>query len=268
MHSKVIGSGAVAVSLALVLAACGNGGAPGGTTTYKKVGSFGVTTVGTGKTASGVFYKVPNGIAVPNTVTGQTEDTCTVQKFSQTEVPVQPSPGSDQQFSALDAGAALTLKQGTNTLATVPKSQTLAAANLVLYIASSGIPADLSGATLDIPGAADGFPATTVALPADPGAFTISPKTNITKDTAFTWDNSSAGASMVLGTFQTVGTNTVYVSCLAKDDGSFAFPDATKTAMTANGFTSSGFLTANKTVFTTKAQGDALLIVGFSRSSN
>jgi hypothetical protein len=265
--------GLVAISsLALVLTACPQLPDESGTipAKYTKLGIVGITNTALGsKAASGSFYKVPKSITQPPTATGGALDTCTVSKFSTTTPAITPPvPGSDQQLTALDAGAELTLKKGTDVLAVLRQGSGAGGPGNLPFYSAIGITVDTVGSTLEIPGATDGFPAMTVTMPAELAAFTFGPKTGVTKDTTFTWTAPTTGAYLVFGASAFVGTDFIFVTCISQDDGSFAFPASTQAEMDTKGFTSGQIPSVTKTISSFQPKGDSLLIVVSTRANN
>jgi hypothetical protein len=248
-----------------VLTACPGGANTGGTTTkYTKLGYVGLTNAGDLKGFTGIFYKLPTGIGQPTTSTGIAEDACFVTQNSTTP----PPPGTAQETVALDAGTDLTIKNATATLAVLKVSAVGSSAKAKVYFSTPNASTpDVSGATFEIPGVTDGFPATTTTLPNEIAAFTFGPTKGITKDTTFEWTSPTTGALVTFSAISGTGASNVSVFCTAKDDGSFAFPAATKTELDAKGFTTGSSLSTNKGISKFVTKDDALLIVTTSRSS-
>jgi hypothetical protein len=230
---------------------------------YSKLGYVGLTNAGDLKVFSGIFYKLPTANFRPFSSTGIPEDTCLVTPNS-SQTP--PPPGTEQATVALDAGTELTVKNATVTLAVLNVSAAGSSAKAYFSAPNATTP-DVSGATLEIPGATDGFPAMTTTLPNEIAAFTFGPTKGITKDTTFEWTSPTTGALVTFSATSGTGASNVSVFCTAKDDGSFAFPAATKTELDAKGFTTGLSLSTNKGISKFVTKDDALLILTTSRSS-
>jgi hypothetical protein len=232
---------------------------------YSKLGYVGLTNAGDLKVFSGIFYKLPTANFRPFTSTGIPEDTCLVTPNS-SQTP--PPPGTAQATLALDAGTELTVKNATETLAVLKFSAAGSSAKAKAYFNTPNPSTpDVSGAILEIPGATGGFPAMVTTLPNEIAAFTFAPKTGITKDTTFEWTSPTTDALVTFGATSGSGSSIVSVYCTVKDDGSFAFPAATKTELDAKGFTTGASLIANKGISKFVSGDDALLIVTTSRAS-
>jgi hypothetical protein len=262
-------------SLAVVLTGC-----PGGmdttknitiigTTKYSKIGVVGLSYITGVNNLSAVFTQViDTSISQPPTILGLAEETCLVQTVDPTKV--QDSiPGGDQPHVALDAGTELTVKRESKTLA-VLKAQSITPPfgnpRVKSYTYDQSVGAlDTSSATLEIPGAVGGFPAMTVTLPNQLPAFTFEPSTAVTKDTAFTWTSLVSGAFVMISASKGSGANSLSVSCVAKDDGSFAFPEITKAEMITKGFTASTSSSVIKFLSNTVIKEDTLLYISSSR---
>jgi hypothetical protein len=281
MNAFKLKLGLVAISgLALILTACPSGTDTGGTTPipvvtakYNKLGYVGVTNAGTSRSISGNFFKSTNSFAQPASATGLADDTCLVTK-SATPPPPPDVSTLIANIESLDAGPELSLKKGTETLATLKPESNPIFPKLKFYRSDTSVAIpDTAGASLEIPGATDGFPAITVTLPNELAAFTFEPTKGVNKDTAFTWTSPTPDATVTISAVSTVTdasgvvSSSVYVYCSAKDNGSFSFPASTKVEMDAKGFNTSLFAFANKGISKFVPKGDALLIVSSTRSS-
>lgn len=265
---KTLKFGFVAVSsFALILTACPEVPNEIGTipAKYTKIGLVGINRVGTGKSFSGVFYKIPTAIARPQNPSALSTDTCSVVK-AMGSAPVFPNPGEGQTFTALDAGDKLTLTKGAITLAEVVRDSSASnGTTRISYNAQLIGNPDTIGTTLTIPGAVDGFPAMIVNVPNELIAFTVAPSNGISKQSEFTWTTPTTDANLALTVFSGSFSSGVFVACVLKDDGEFVFPTATQNEMDSKGFTQGQLFLAQKVLMTTKALGDALLLLGSTR---
>jgi hypothetical protein len=271
--------GMVAVSgLALVLAACsspttpttGGGSGGGGGSKYTKIGVVLIQNFGTNRSLFGTFYKPATAQSAPTDVFGPLEDTCKVSKNSATSgIPNLADPAATP--TPLGAGPKLTVNKGGAVTATLnPLSAIGGNSNNVTYRTESGtVVPDTSTATLEIPGETGGFPASSVPLPTELADFTLNaaPSGPVTKDSTFSWTSPTAGAYLVLKSYSGAGADSVYVVCFAKDDGSFAFPTATKTELDSNGFTSSSSTSGTKYRTSSVTKDDSILYLISTRSS-
>ena len=158
--------------------------------------------------------------------------------------------------TSLDAGAALTLKTGTDTYATLAKQTQ---GTQIFYSSSPTTPLlpFPSSVTLDIPGAEGGFPAfSNVAFPAIPAEFSFSASSAfnaVSKNTTFSWTGAGPNDSSILFTGSGPGANdkTIFFTCFANDDGNFAFPSTTQSELDAFGFTTGTVPAASRVAFAT-----------------
>jgi hypothetical protein len=266
---KTLKFGLVAVSsLTLILTACPEVPNEIGTipAKYSKIGTINHSSLGTTTFLIGTFYKYATAISQPATSFGLSEDTCMV--IQNPDLSSNPFLTALKGITPLDAGTELTVKNASGTLATL-KPQTNGGTIYKSYANDfTAIVPDVSGATIEIPGASGGFPTMTATLPAALAAFTSEPKTNITKDTAFTWTSPVASASVIIGATSGTGASAVSVYCVAKDDGGFTFSASTKAELDSKGFTTAPFPTVSRFMSISIPKDDALLFVQSSRGSN
>ena len=192
-------------------------------------------------------------------------DTCTVSDESDTD----PSPIiEDEAFEFIRAGESLTVT-GARPYAVLDKHElSLGERPLIVYMADPGrvlatpVPA---GLTVSIPG--DAFPAFKDVTLRSVTPFRLASPAQldaINKNTTFTWNSKSNNSVIMIDVIasDTSGTNMTFVSCTAKDDGTFSFPPETK-ALLADTF--SGHLsTASRQAYQIETRGDAVLLLSAS----
>jgi copper(I)-binding protein len=215
---------------------------------------------------TGSFYSTDEPQPVPseedflNTMT----DTCVV--VTEGEEQPEPTPVPYPTTTSLDAGPQLTVSAGGNTYATLDK-QTVE--NSIFYTTDfmnpPAVPLPDSGLTVSIPGAQGGFPAFTNAAFGNGPSFTLTAPAdpnNITKSATFSWSGSSSTSIVILtGSGQNASGKAVTFSCIAEDDGSFAFPAATQAELDAAGFTTGSLTAAGRSNYEIYREGDAVLFL-------
>jgi hypothetical protein len=194
-------------------------------------------------------------------------DTCLVHRDDETDP--SPDPTDPGNLTSLSAGPSVNVLSPTGTYARLLPVPGL---TYVLYGTDPQTPPSSpmpDALTANMSGANGGFPAYTgrafpdvapfaLTLPADPGT--------ILRTTTFTWTGASADALIVLhGSGAGAGGHVVSFTCVAADDGSFAFPPATRTALAAGGFTSGALERALRSGFASYRQGSALLVLATQR---
>lgn len=122
--------------------------------------------------------------------------------------------------------------------------------------------------TLDIPG--DQFPSiANIDMPTVQSLSVISPSifTPITQDTEFTWaaGNDPDAFIGISVTSPNSSTTMTFVDCVARDDGSFSFPEQTRSELGPD-FAAFGF-DIGRASLSVKQQGDALLILTATSSN-
>lgn len=218
--------------------------------------------------ATAIFQRLsgPTGTFATGSTWGGLADTCAVLQSkdvtnaSAAVGPQSSTPGADP--ASLDAGDPITLRSGHATYATLTRR---ASGNLVTYTTLTPVlPPPPASLVADVPGTPDGFPAFTgAAFPSSAPIRVLQPEhgANVEPGTVFTWANATHDPSVrvLLTGAQQVGSSNVIFTCFARDDGSFAFPDATRKELGAKGFTQGHLLSAGRTLSRSVRQGDALL---------
>jgi hypothetical protein len=257
--------------LTILVTACGSGtNSPSGGNTDVIKGNFskfGFITLGesslsqagiitTSVYGGGVFVTLPEvQTEVPKNPFAAVIDTCFVITDNTTD-PLFPIDDPTENATFLNAGDALTVKNGAQTLLTLEK---ITSTNMISYDKSEeGKTLPSQGVTLDIPGA--DFPAFSNLAFGSIAPLTItspSDVNNVTLDTTFTWN---AGNSSDLFLFY-VSQDSPYAlaACYAKDDGSFTFPDKTKTELSAAQFSKGSFFQAQRISARVETKDDAYL---------
>lgn len=190
-------------------------------------------------------------------------DTCTVTPLEDTS----PSPlVPDTEFAFVSAGDSLTYKTDTS-YATLDKTEAdLGGETFVFYMSDPEtslpvpVPANLK---LTVPG--DAFPTFADVVQPSVASFTLTATadpSSVTPDTTFAWTAMEGDAVVTLDivSVDPETSDTILVSCIAKDDGAFALPPATQAELGA-GF--SGTLqSAGRQAFRSEVEGNAVLVVG------
>ncbi len=264
--------------LTILVTACGSGtNSPGGGNTDVIKGNFskfGFITLGESSFSQagvittrigggGVFVTLPKTqTEIPKNPFAAAIDTCFVTTNNTTDPPA-PIDNPTENATPLNAGDALTIKNGTQTLLTLEK---ITSTNAISYNKSEeGKTLPSQGVTLDIPGA--DFPAFSNLAFGNVASLTItspSDVNNVTLDTTFTWN--AGNSSDLFLFFVTQDSPPAFAACTAKDDGSFTFPDKTKTELTAAQFSKGRFFQAQRISARVETKGDAYIWLLTSRS--
>jgi hypothetical protein len=178
-----------------------------------------------GVVASGTFVKTPQPLEVQ---AGNPYSALNDQCFVTTAGEAAPAlPGETPVGSRpLDAGATVLIENGTLAYLTLEKDPS---SETVSYTASTEEALPTTPLSLEIPG--QEFPAFTDIKFESIPAFELSEPLGeaVTPDTTFRWTGSSDNGVISLQITQFEPD--LSVSCFAKDDGEFTFPDATKTEL-------------------------------------
>jgi len=192
------------------------------------------------------------------------EDTCEVTTIEPSlgglPLPTDPTSIFDASLiGPVSAGEVLTIRSSAGSYAELLESE---AFGVVFYELDENAqltgpaPSDLS---ISIPG--DGFPAfTNVGFPQIEDLVVTSPGIGefVTASTNFAWNpGSNPGAFIEISAFSTTVSGTVFVECIAEDDGSFSFPAATQSEMAS--FTGTGFY--SREAINVVQSGSSFLIV-------
>ena len=257
------------VALALSGVSLGQGGAP----TYAKLGMITLLQTLNGsevsRMASGFFNAPAQPLsAIPGSTTAA-RGVCFVTALTAGQEP-PPGQGPDGAGpKALDAGERLTIRGGGHDLGAAERMvMDSGPIKFINYIAAD-LPELNGDLLLDIPGATPGFPAMTgVAFPTMPPAMDLqasTPLSAITKSTTFSWTAGSSGNLVILSGDGKAGEKDANFSCMAADDGRFAFPADTKAEMDKLGFTDGHLTNVGRIAGSSHVVGDALLVISVIR---
>lgn len=265
------------VCLSLLLVACGSSTnsntPPGGTTKIKKLGYvlLSETTAGgfTTRNGSGFFFEYSEVVDIPENPQFLENDTCAVVAIEEGETP--PETPNAPTATSLDAGEKLSLNNGDydELIKQVFEGDIFYSTDMTTPLLP--FPASL---TLDIPGATGGFPAFTgVTFPSIPAAFTLTEPSNtsaVTTSTTFAWTGAGSSDSVMqfYGFGDGADNKTVVFSCVATDDGSFAFPVQTQSELDALGFSTGSLSFVNRFAAKQEIEGDVALFVSIGRSQS
>lgn len=199
-------------------------------------------------------------------------DTCFVtQNPDETPPFLDFVPGDIGPTTALDAGEMVTVRVAGEVFSRLERS---GQGGGIFYLEDNAeTPSELpdEGLTVSIPGAT--FPAYVGAsFPAAP-KITVSQPTDITPQTAFSWQNdapANTNSAVLLAAVQISETSPdafVGVSCVATDDGSFSFPAATQSELGDAGFESGVLLEVSRFASKLEFSGNSALYLQVFRQT-
>jgi hypothetical protein len=189
---------------------------------------------------------------IPENPFAAISDTCFVTADNTTEPP-PPVDDPTENATSISAGDFLLIEEGDQVLLTLTK---VISNDLITYEDSEEdqtLPAQ--GITVTIPG--EDFPAfgdiapLVVSSPSDVN--------NVTLDTTFTWN--AGNSENIFLFYVTQESPPSLAACYAKDDGSFTFPDQTKTELEAAGFTTGSFFQPQRISVKVATDDDAYLVL-------
>lgn len=186
-------------------------------------------------------------------------DTCTVTRVNLVDAGTDvPDVVADVRFESLSAGEVLTLTSPAGSYAELLREQSLGFTSYELAgELSQPVPSEI---VLDIPG--DQYPAfSDVPVPDVQPLTGVGATDAVSADTVFTWDAGGAENVFVTVNVSSVGPagDLLSVSCVAVDDGEFAFPAGTRAEL-GDGFEGFGAL-LTRTGATIVQRGNTLLLV-------
>jgi|GEM_PF-3391025 len=184
-------------------------------------------------TVTATFRRVRGGSGA-----GQVPEACVVTRASAGQAsPGGSAIGGGTEDVSVDAGDPITVRYAQSPYATL-KRQTVG--KNITYQAATPVPAPTAALVVDVPGAAGGFPAfRAAAFPSSAGLKLTAPKDGaVSLETKFTWSNPTNDAAthvMIVGSDERAQLAFV---CTARDDGAFAFPEASRAELKRLGFRS------------------------------
>ena len=175
---------------------------------------------------------------------------------------------------SLDAGETITIRSGSETFSTLRRE---GQGEEAFYLQDNAeVPPELPDGklTADVPGA--DFPAYSASsFPNIPSVVLTAPEepTGITPETVFSWQavtSAEAGSAVLLSALQISETEPnafIGVICVATDDGSFAFPAATKVEFDQAGFSEGVLLEASRFASRLEFSGNSALYLQLFRQT-
>jgi hypothetical protein len=199
--------------------------------TITKLGVVSLEVSERGVFALGTFVSVTNPVDIQASNPYATlSDQCSVVLDGEQTPPLPGETPSGAQ--PIDAGETMMIQNGETPYLELEKDTS---SDIITYIASTEEMLPATPLTLDISGSE--FPAFTDATFETIPAFALTEPQNtasITPETIFRWEGSSDNG--VISLQITRLQPNISVTCFAKDDGEFAFPEATKAELETAGF--------------------------------